>query len=65
MPAGKWVAFQNWIAGERFWRVGRVIDTDQPVHSGNIEYAGEYIRDEEACRDMARKLNEEAEQNGR
>ena len=57
MPAGKWKVFSNPICGEKFYRVGRVIDTDKPVHSGNIEYAGDYNRDKEACEKIASVLN--------
>ena len=57
MPAGKWKVFSNPICGEKFYRVGRVIDTDKPVHSGNIEYAGDYNRDKEACEKIAAVLN--------
>ena len=49
MPAGKWKVFSNPICGEMMYRVGRVIDTDKPVHSGNLEYSGDYTKDKEAC----------------
>ena len=58
MAAGKWKVFSNHICGEKFYRVGRVIDTDKPVHSGNLEYAGDYVRDRESCEKVAAVLNE-------
>lgn len=57
MTPGKWKVFSNPICGEKFYRVGRIIDTDKPVHSGNIEYAGDYNRDKEACEKIAAVLN--------
>ena len=57
MPAGKWKVFSNPICGEMMYRVGRVIDTDKPIHSGNLEYAGDYRRDKEACERIAAVLN--------
>ena len=57
MTPGKWKVFSNHICGEKFYRVGRVIDTEKPVHSGNIEYEGDYRRDKEACERIAAVLN--------
>ena len=57
MTPGKWKVLSNPICGEMFYRVGRVIDTDKPVHSGNLEYAGYYRRDKEACEKIASVLN--------
>ena len=44
---GKWKVFSNFINEEKMYIVGRILDTSQPEHGGNIEYAPgfEYVDD--------------------
>lgn len=64
MASGKWTPFQNYFSGIRMWRVGRIIDMDEPVQPSNLEYAGEYTTDREAAVQLAKDLNEKEERNG-
>ncbi|MBQ9634658.1 MAG: hypothetical protein IJV12_00385 [Acidaminococcaceae bacterium] len=58
MAKGNWQVFSNLICGQKFYRVGRVIDTDKTVHSGNLEYSGDYTKDRSECEALARRLNQ-------
>lgn len=58
---GKWEVISNVINGKKMYIAGRLINADEPRHSGNMEYTGhykEYYRDAELFVDLlnARKL---------
>lgn len=53
----KWNICKNPMLGENSYRVYRKLREDEPLHSGNVEYAeGEYRTKEEALR-VADDLN--------
>lgn len=62
MAVGKWEVFVLKIGNERFYRVGRVINTSKPPHIGNVEYATDYSELREDLDAMAKELNEKEEQ---
>lgn len=45
------------ISDEKMYAVYRLIDTQKPDHSGNREFAGEYIKDREVAEWVAAELN--------
>lgn len=54
----KWRTFNNPMLG---YMVGRVIDDNEPIHSGNIEYYGDYIGETKTeAQEVADRLNKEA-----
>ena len=53
---GKWKVIHNPMAG---YIVARVRDIDNPVHSGNLEYYGEYSGNKAELQAIADKLNSE------
>lgn len=57
-PKGIWKVFSQVIAGEKQYIVGRQIDMAKPLHSGNIEYFGEYTTCRGSCEKVADYLNE-------
>jgi len=56
----KWRVFSNPINGVKMFIVGRVIDSNKPVHSGNVEYHGEYVKSQHEAYETAMTLNEVA-----
>lgn len=61
----EWKVTSNVIAGEKMYGVYRTIDPTAVDHSGNREYAGEYIADRELAQAAADALNrKEAECGG-
>ncbi len=65
MAKGKWCAMANVIGGKMKYIAGRILDEDEPLHSGNIEHFGEYTEDEATVCEIAEALNkaEEAKAN--
>ncbi len=65
MAKGKWCAMANVIGGKMKYIAGRIIDENEPLHSGNVEHFGEYTEDEAAVCEIAEALNkaEEAKAN--
>lgn len=55
---GKWFVMSNPMAG---YIVARVRDTSKVVHSGNLEYHGEYNEDKAECQRIADELNKKGE----
>ena len=53
---GKWKVIRNPMIG---YIVARVRDMDNPVHSGNLEYFGEYSDDKAERQAVADELNAE------
>ena len=63
---GKWEVLSNYITGvgERYI-VARLINVDEPMHSGNLEHYGEYTSDKASAERIANALNEmEGRENG-
>lgn len=58
----KWKVTSNVINGENMYAVYRMIDKNEPDHSGNREYHGEYRYSKELAQREADRLNEEAEE---
>lgn len=54
---GKWKVASNCIGGEMMYIVYRLRDVDAVDHSGNREYAGEYIKNKAAALLRAEALN--------
>lgn len=53
---GKWKVVYNPMAG---YIVARVRDIEKTVHSGNLEYYGDYSDDKDEKQTIADKLNKE------
>ena len=51
---GKWFVMKNPMAG---YIVARMKDLNETMHSGNLEYHGEYSDDKEKCQIIADELN--------
>lgn len=56
---GKWGVIKNIATGDTPYIVGRLLDIKKPMHSGNIEYHGEYSADRAAVEAEAERLNNE------
>lgn len=54
----EWNVESNYINGKPMYRVYRIRDTEETDHSGNREYAGEYVRDSRMALVAAKALNE-------
>ncbi len=57
----KWEVFSNYIGDKKFYHVGRRLRENEPLHSGNVEYAGELTDDKDAAEALAKELNEKEE----
>ena len=53
---GKWEVYTQWVMTKRY-RVGRIIDTSQPLHSGNIEYATSFFVEEAKAEEVCELKN--------
>ena len=60
---GKWQVWSQVFDGIRKYIVGRIIDTSQVQHGGNMEYVPGmgYIEDKEHCEEFAAELNSKDE----
>ena len=56
---GKWKVLCQVFDGTRKYIAGRVIDTSEPQHGGNMEYAPDasYTEDRGYCERLAAELN--------
>lgn len=54
---GKWKVSSQFIGDEKVFRVYRLKDVSKVDHSGNREYAGEVIYDQNAAYAIAEGLN--------
>ena len=54
---GSWKVTSNVIDGRKVYAVYRLIDITQPDHSGNREYATEWLDDREQAAKIAKELN--------
>lgn len=58
MAKGKWEVFSSFIGRNKVYRVGRIIDTSEPLHSGNVEYSNaEFWADENEAQKVAKQMN--------
>lgn len=63
MAKSKWAVMSNYIAGAGTQYIAmRVLDTSQPMHSGNMEFYGQYSVDKQAVALIAELLNEREEE---
>lgn len=63
MPKSEWKVQSNYIAGlGKRYIAYRVLNVNEPVHSGNIEHYGEYSEDLAEVQKTVDRLNEEAAQ---
>lgn len=54
----EWYVQNNYVAGKGHLYIAcRVRNTNQVIHSGNIEHYGEYTEDREAAQEIVDKLN--------
>lgn len=51
----EWYVLFNPMAG---YIAARTRDVSKPVHSGNLEYSGEYSEDKKMVQELVDKLNE-------
>lgn len=58
MAKGIWKVQCNVINGERMYIPYRVRNTDEVIHSGNIEHYGEYTSDKAEAQALVDELNE-------
>jgi len=56
---GPWKVTSNPINGETKYAVCRVLDVDAVDHSGNREFATEYMEDHDEAELIAQALNDE------
>lgn len=61
MAKGVWKVQCNVINGERMYIPYRVRNTDEVVHSGNIEHYGDYTADRDVAQAVVDRLNSETE----
>ena len=54
----EWKVESNYINGKPMYRVYRIRDTEETDHSGNREYASEYVSDYQVALDAAVLCNE-------
>lgn len=57
MGKGKWKVMSQSINGIKFYIVGRQLDENRPLHSGNVEYHGGYTNIKEKAQADADYLN--------
>lgn len=53
----QWQVFSNTINGYTKYRVGRKLRDDEPLHSGNVEYVGNFVDEKDAAQAVADKYN--------
>ncbi len=57
MAKGPWKVQSNRINGECLYIPYRILNTDEVVHSGNIEHYGKYTPDEHEAERLVEELN--------
>lgn len=57
----KWEVFSNYIGDKKMYRVGRKLREGEPLHSGNIEYAGDYTENKDEAYSLAAALNSKSD----
>lgn len=58
----EWRVTSNFINGKKVYAVYRLLDIKAVDHSGNREYAGNYVEDRKACEAAAYALNKMEEE---
>jgi hypothetical protein len=53
----EWKPYSNVINGEKMYIAGRQLDADSPLHSGNVEFCGQYEKDRDAVLARCEGLN--------
>ncbi len=56
---GPWKVTSQVIGDTKMYAVYRLIDVNEPDHSGNREYAGDYVLNREIAEFVAEQLNED------
>lgn len=56
---GPWKVTSQVIGDTKMYAVYRLIDVNAPDHSGNREFAGDYVPDREIAEFVAEQLNED------
>lgn len=56
---GPWKVTSNIIGDTKMYAVYRLIDVNEPDHSGNREYAGGYMLSREIAEFVAEQFNED------
>lgn len=61
MATGNWQVINQMLGSQRMYIVGRLIDSSQPLHGGNVEYAPDshYTTDKEKAEKQAEDLNKQ------
>ena len=59
---GPWKVTSNIIGEQTMYAVYRLIDTSETDHSGNREFAGNYVAYKGAAEKVAEMLNKEVDQ---
>jgi hypothetical protein len=62
MNCGKWKVASQYIGDTRMYAAYRLRDVNEVDHSGNREYAGEWIENREAVQVVADSLNKKGGQ---
>ena len=57
MAKSEWKVQCNYVGGERLYIPYRVLNTNEVVHSGNIEHYGGYTKDEAEAEKLVDELN--------
>jgi len=55
---GEWKVTSNPIGGKTLYGVYRLLDINEVDHSGNREFAGNYVEDRQIAEFVAEKLND-------
>ncbi len=70
MAKSEWQVFTNVFGGEYAYRVGRIKNTAEPLHGGNVEYyeddntPNKWTNNQSEAVELANKLNYRKEQGG-
>jgi len=57
MSNGTWKVYSNVIGDKKMYIAGRQKDMSKPLHSGNVEYSGEYEVDRDVTQRRVDELN--------
>ena len=55
---GLWKIESNLIGAQKMYRIYRLLDTAKVDHSGNREYAGEYVEDRKTLEIVVEQMNQ-------
>lgn len=57
----KWKVYSNYFGNAWYYRVGRILRANEPFHSGNVEWHGDYMQDKQEAEKIAQELNNNEE----